>query len=78
MQIFVQTDRRIIDLSKVTFMDVLPGDALIVRFNDGSALLLPNGEGAAFLDGVSYLSKQKVVVAVRAPSAAAAREFLHA
>lgn len=68
MQLFVQTDRHVIDVSKIAFVETFHRETVVVRFVDGAKLILSRGEGGVLLDLIALLAAKKAVLAVRAPT----------
>ena len=66
MQVFVQTDRHVVDVSKVAFIETFRRTGVTFHFSDGVKLTLPRDEAKAVLDEIVAMAVRKVCIAIRA------------
>jgi hypothetical protein len=71
VQIFIQTDGEIIDVSKITHMKIGAGDRLTVFFAGGTKTALKSENAARLLESIHGLSRgpQRMVMAINTAGA---------
>ena len=72
-QTFVQTDRHVIDVSKIAYVETYHRASVTVHFSDGAKLSLPRVEAATLLDAIAGLARQGHCRAIRAAAATGER-----
>jgi hypothetical protein len=65
MQIFVQTDSHVIDISKVALMDVPPRGQVALHLDSGRTLTVTRTEAEALMDAIKKLDSERIVRAIR-------------
>ena len=66
MQVFVQTDRYVVDVSKIAFIETFRRTGVTLHFSDGVKLTLPRDEAKALLDEIVAMAARKICIAIRA------------
>lgn len=65
MQMFVQTEKTIVEVSKIAHIDASSEARVVVHFEGGTMLELPAHEAAQLLDGIGELARRNLLVAHR-------------
>lgn len=65
MPMFVQTDRHVIDVSKIVFMEVPARGQVVAHFTHGKQLTLSRVDAEQLMDGIHKLGCQRLLATHR-------------